>query len=63
MFGLSFGEIALIVIVALLFLGPKKIPELAKGVGKGIRDFQKAIKGDDDESPGSKDSNSTNKPS
>jgi sec-independent protein translocase protein TatA len=48
MFGLGVGEMVLIGVVALLFIGPKKIPELAKGMGKGIRDFQKAIKGDED---------------
>lgn len=64
MFGLSFGEIALILIVALLFIGPKKIPELAKGMGKGIRDFQKAIKGvDEDSNNQSNDSNQSNKQS
>lgn len=49
MFGLSIGEITLILVVALLFLGPKKLPELAKGMGKGIRDFQKALKGEEKE--------------
>lgn len=42
MFGLGAGEIVLILILALVFVGPKKIPELAKGLGKGIREFQKA---------------------
>ncbi len=63
MFGLSFGEIALIVVVALLFLGPKKLPELAKGMGKGIRDFQKALKGEDDSSNKSVDNDNSSKPS
>jgi len=49
MFGLGIGEIMLICVVALLFIGPKKIPDLAKGMGKGIRDFQKALKGEDDD--------------
>jgi len=35
-------EILIIVIVVLLLFGGKKIPELAKGIGKGIRDFRKA---------------------
>ncbi|MDH4466985.1 MAG: twin-arginine translocase TatA/TatE family subunit [Bacteriovoracaceae bacterium] len=47
MFGLGVGEIMLICVVALLFIGPKKIPDLAKGMGKGIRDFQKALKGEE----------------
>lgn len=35
-------EVLIIVIVVLLLFGGKKIPELAKGLGKGIRDFRKA---------------------
>jgi sec-independent protein translocase protein TatA len=42
MFGLGAGEILLIGIIALLFVGPKKIPELAKSFGKAIREFQDA---------------------
>jgi|AntAceMinimDraft_3_1070362.scaffolds.fasta_scaffold00884_8 sec-independent protein translocase protein TatA len=35
-------EIIIILVVVLLLFGGKKIPELAKGLGKGIRDFKKA---------------------
>lgn len=42
MFGLGAGEILVIAIVALIFIGPKKLPELAKNLGKGLREFQKA---------------------
>lgn len=42
MFGLGAGELFLIFIIALLFLGPKKLPELAKGLGQAMREFQKA---------------------
>ncbi len=42
MFGVGFGEIILIVIVALLVFGPDKLPELAKQVGKGMRELKKA---------------------
>lgn len=45
MFGLGFGELILIFLIALIFIGPKKLPELAKGLGKGIREFQNAAKG------------------
>lgn len=42
MFGLSFWEIGIILAVALIFLGPTKLPELARSLGKGIREFRKA---------------------
>lgn len=40
-------EIVLIVIVVLLLFGGKKIPELAKGLGKGIREFKAATEDSD----------------
>lgn len=49
MFGLGFGELILIFLIALIFIGPKKLPELAKGIGKGIREFQNAAKGFSDQ--------------
>jgi TatA/E family protein of Tat protein translocase len=42
MFGLGAGEILLIGVIALLFIGPKKLPELARAFGKSIREFQEA---------------------
>ena len=36
------AEIVIIVVVILLLFGGKKIPELARGIGKGIKDFRKA---------------------
>ena len=42
-------ELVLIVLVILLMFGGKKIPELAKGLGSGIKNFKKAIKDDEDE--------------
>jgi sec-independent protein translocase protein TatA len=51
MMNLGFGEIMLIVFVALLLFGPKKLPELGKAAGKTLREFKNATKGlmDDDE--------------
>jgi len=44
MFGnLGAMEIILIVLVILILFGAKKIPELAQGVGKGMREFKKAL--------------------
>lgn len=42
MFGLSFWEIAIILAIALIVLGPSKLPELARGLGKALREFRKA---------------------
>jgi len=45
MFGsLGTGEIILIVLIVLIFFGAKKIPELAQGLGKGLREFRKATR-------------------
>jgi sec-independent protein translocase protein TatA len=45
MFGnLGTGEIILILLIILIFFGAKKIPELAQGLGKGLREFRKAAK-------------------
>lgn len=41
-------EIILIVLVIVIFFGAKKIPELAQGLGKGIREFKKATREIDD---------------
>ncbi|MCC5945799.1 MAG: twin-arginine translocase TatA/TatE family subunit [Bernardetiaceae bacterium] len=42
--GLGGGEIALLVLAILLLFGAKRIPELARGLGKGIREFKDATK-------------------
>ena len=42
-------ELIIVVGVVILLFGGKKIPELAKGLGKGIKDFKQAIKEDDTE--------------
>ena len=42
MFGLGTSEIIIILLVVLLLFGGKKIPELMRGIGQGIRDFNDA---------------------
>lgn len=44
-FNLGGGEIFVIMLVILLFFGSKKIPELARGLGKGMREFKDATNG------------------
>ena len=50
MFGLGAPELIVILVVALLVFGPGKLPEIGAALGKGIKDFKKAIenKGDDE---------------
>lgn len=42
MFGMSGTELVIILVVALLFLGPEELPRVAKLVGRGMKEFQKA---------------------
>ena len=44
MFGIGASEILLIALVVLLFFGGKKIPELMKGLGKGVKSFKDGMK-------------------
>ena len=49
MFGIGTQEILFIMLVVLLFFGGKKIPELMKGLGKGIRSFKDGMNGMENE--------------
>jgi sec-independent protein translocase protein TatB len=42
MFGLSFGELFIIAILALILLGPDKLPDAAKTLAKGLKDLRRA---------------------
>lgn len=40
-----------VLVVALLVLGPKRLPEVGRSLGRGLRDFRGALSGDDDQGP------------
>jgi len=52
---IGFPELLVILGVAVLLFGGKKIPEVAKGLGEGIRNFKSALKGDEEQSNATKD--------
>lgn len=54
MFGIGFQELLIIALIILLFFGGKKIPEMMKGLGKGVKSFKDGMK--DIEQTGSTDS-------
>ncbi|MCX8084749.1 MAG: twin-arginine translocase TatA/TatE family subunit [Calditerrivibrio sp.] len=45
MFGLGLSEILLIAVVAIVVIGPKRLPEVAKALGKGYAEFRRAMDG------------------
>ena len=46
---LGTGEIIIIAFIVLLLFGGKKIPELMKGIGKGVKNFKDGVKGLEDD--------------
>jgi sec-independent protein translocase protein TatA len=42
-------EIAVVLIIALVILGPKKLPEMGRSVGRGMREFKEAVTGGNDD--------------
>jgi sec-independent protein translocase protein TatA len=52
MFGMGHWELLIIFVVILLLFGAKRLPDMAQGLGKGIREFRKAMKDTTDEIKG-----------
>jgi sec-independent protein translocase protein TatA len=49
MFGLGMQELLLIFVILILIFGTSRIPELGRGLGEGIRNFKKSIKGEEEQ--------------
>jgi sec-independent protein translocase protein TatA len=45
---IGFPEMLVILVIALVVLGPKKLPEAGKSLGKGMREFKDSLSGDND---------------
>lgn len=48
MFGLGFGELIVILVIIMIIFGAGKLPEIGEGLGRGIRNFRKAVKAPDE---------------
>ena len=46
LFALGYTEILVIILIVILLFGAKKIPELMRGMGRGVKEFKDAVNGD-----------------
>ncbi len=51
MFGVGWSEILLIVVIVLLLFGAKRIPEVMRSIGKGVRELKRGMNGIDSDEP------------
>ena len=51
MFDFSPIQIIIVLVIALLVFGPKRLPEMGRSLGKGMREFKDSITGKDDDTP------------
>ena len=50
-FGIGLPEILIFLVIVLLLFGAKRVPEIGRSVGRGMREFKDAVSGRDDERP------------
>ena len=53
-FNVGPGELVIVLVIALIVLGPKRLPEVGRSIGRGMREFKDSLSGDsrdDDERP------------
>ena len=50
-FGISIWELMILLIVLLLIFGAKRLPEMGRSLGKGMREFKDSVSGKDDDEP------------
>jgi sec-independent protein translocase protein TatA len=48
-FGIGWMELVIVLLVALLVFGPKRLPEMGRSLGRGMREFKDSISGKDDD--------------
>jgi sec-independent protein translocase protein TatA len=52
MLGIGMPELLVIMVIALVIFGPKKIPEMGSAVGKALKDFKRSMSADDEDREG-----------
>ena len=51
MFGIGLPELTIILVIALVVFGARKLPDIGTGIGKSIRNFKKEVNGPEQNSP------------